>query len=137
MRSASSVLVLLLLLPSRAFVDEMQDNVIRFAFFVTFASFIRLACSVTLASFVRLACFITLVPVICQEPMHAYLCRIVSSTGALLLKDVPKNLAVIGGGYIGLEMGSVWGRLGSKITVIEYMDTIVPTMVNSRATSVH
>lgn len=54
--------------------------------------------------------------------------RIVSSTGALLLKEVPKNLAVVGGGYIGLEMGSVWGRLGSKITVIEYMDTIVPTM---------
>ena len=38
-------------------------------------------------------------------------------------------MAVIGGGYIGLEMGSVWGRLGAKITVIEFMDTIVPTMV--------
>ena len=57
-------------------------------------------------------------------------CRIVSSTGALLLKEVPKSMAVIGGGYIGLEMGSVWGRLGAKITVIEFMDTIVPTMVS-------
>ena len=58
-------------------------------------------------------------------------CRVVSSTGALLLKEVPKNMAVIGGGYIGLEMGSVWGRLGAKITVIEFMDTIVPTMVSA------
>ncbi len=57
-------------------------------------------------------------------------CRIVSSTGALLLKEVPQHMAVIGGGYIGLEMGSVWGRLGAKITVIEFMDTIVPTMVS-------
>ena len=40
-------------------------------------------------------------------------------------------MAVIGGGYIGLEMGSVWGRLGAKITVIEFMDTIVPTMVSA------
>ena len=47
------------------------------------------------------------------------------------MKDVPKNMAVIGGGYIGLEMGSVWGRLGAKITVIEFMDTIVPTMVST------
>lgn len=54
--------------------------------------------------------------------------KVVSSTGALLLKEVPKHMAVIGGGYIGLEMGSVWGRLGAKITVIEFMDTIVPTM---------
>ena len=57
--------------------------------------------------------------------------RIISSTGALLLKEVPQHMAVIGGGYIGLEMGSVWGRLGAKITVIEFMDTIVPTMVSS------
>lgn len=42
-------------------------------------------------------------------------------------------MAVIGGGYIGLEMGSVWGRLGAKITVIEFMDTIVPTMVSMGA----
>lgn len=58
------------------------------------------------------------------------LCRIVSSTGALILKSVPENLAIIGGGYIGLEMGSVWGRLGAKVTVIEFLDTIVPTMVS-------
>ena len=57
-------------------------------------------------------------------------CRIISSTGALLLKSVPEKLAVIGGGYIGLEMGSVWGRLGAQVTVIEFLDTIVPTMVS-------
>ena len=44
--------------------------------------------------------------------------NIVSSTGALTLSQVPKNLLVIGGGYIGLEMGSVWSRLGSNVTVI-------------------
>jgi dihydrolipoamide dehydrogenase len=54
--------------------------------------------------------------------------RIVSSTGALSLDRVPKRLAVIGGGYIGLELGSVWQRLGSKVTVIEVLDHIVPTM---------
>ena len=54
--------------------------------------------------------------------------NIVSSTGALSLSDVPKNLIVIGGGYIGLEMGSVWSRLGSKVTVIEYLDFITPGM---------
>ncbi len=55
--------------------------------------------------------------------------RIVSSTGALKLKEVPKHLVVIGGGYIGLEMGSVWQRLGAKVTVVEFLDKIVPTMV--------
>jgi dihydrolipoamide dehydrogenase len=54
--------------------------------------------------------------------------RIVSSTGALALDFVPKHLVVIGGGYIGLEMGSVWGRLGAKVTVIEFLDTILPAM---------
>jgi len=54
--------------------------------------------------------------------------NIISSTGALSLKDVPKKLAVIGGGYIGLEMGSVWSRLGSNVTVIEYLDHITPGM---------
>ena len=54
--------------------------------------------------------------------------RIISSTGALSLKKVPKKLAVIGGGYIGLEMGSVWSRLGSEVTVIEYLDYITPGM---------
>ena len=54
--------------------------------------------------------------------------NIISSTGALSLKQVPNKLAVIGGGYIGLEMGSVWSRLGSKVTVIEYLDHITPGM---------
>jgi dihydrolipoamide dehydrogenase len=53
---------------------------------------------------------------------------IVSSTGALALSTVPEHLVVVGGGYIGLEMGSVWRRLGSKVTVVEYLDTIVPNM---------
>ncbi len=54
--------------------------------------------------------------------------QIVSSTGALSLYKIPKSLLVIGGGYIGLEMGSVWSRLGSKVTVVEALDRIVPTM---------
>lgn len=54
--------------------------------------------------------------------------KIVSSTGALCLKKVPESLIVIGGGYIGLEMGSVWSRLGAKVTVVEFADVIVPTM---------
>ena len=54
--------------------------------------------------------------------------NIVSSTGALSFDKVPKKLAVIGGGYIGLEMGSVWSRLGSDVTVIEYLDFITPGM---------
>ena len=54
--------------------------------------------------------------------------QIVTSTGALALEEVPQSLLVIGGGYIGLEMGSVWSRLGSKVTVVEALDRIVPTM---------
>ena len=54
--------------------------------------------------------------------------NIISSTGALSLNKVPKTLAVIGGGYIGLEMGSVWSRLGSEVTVIEYLEHITPGM---------
>jgi dihydrolipoamide dehydrogenase len=54
--------------------------------------------------------------------------RIVSSTGALALDHVPGRLAVIGGGYIGLELCSVWQRLGAKVTVIEALDHIVPNM---------
>ena len=54
--------------------------------------------------------------------------RIVSSTGALDLKSVPKNMVVMGGGYIGLEMASIWQRLGAKISVIEFADRIVPAM---------
>ena len=51
---------------------------------------------------------------------------IVSSTGALSLPKVPQELVVIGGGYIGLELGSVWNRLGAHVTVVEYADRIVP-----------
>ena len=54
--------------------------------------------------------------------------RIVSSTGALALGAVPKTLAVIGAGYIGLEMGSVWARLGAQVTVVEFLDRILPGM---------
>jgi dihydrolipoamide dehydrogenase len=54
--------------------------------------------------------------------------RIVTSTGALSLNPVPERLIVIGAGYIGLEMGSVWRRLGSKVTVVEYLDRILPGM---------
>jgi dihydrolipoamide dehydrogenase len=54
--------------------------------------------------------------------------RIVSSTGALALGRVPDRLVVIGGGYIGLELGSVWQRLGAKVTVVEVLDHIVPNM---------
>jgi dihydrolipoamide dehydrogenase len=54
--------------------------------------------------------------------------RIVSSTGGLSLPEVPKHLVVIGGGYIGLEMGSVWRRLGSEVTVVEFLDRILPGM---------
>jgi dihydrolipoamide dehydrogenase len=52
--------------------------------------------------------------------------RIVSSTGALSLKAVPKRLLVVGAGYIGLELGSVWRRLGSEVTVVEFLDRITP-----------
>ena len=53
---------------------------------------------------------------------------IVDSTGALALKAIPKRLAVIGGGVIGLEMGSVWRRLGTEVTVVEFLDRITPSM---------
>ncbi|HPI62473.1 MAG TPA: dihydrolipoyl dehydrogenase [Alphaproteobacteria bacterium] len=53
---------------------------------------------------------------------------IVSSTGALSFNPAPSKLVVIGGGYIGLELGSVWQRLGSQVTVIEYADRILPNM---------
>lgn len=54
--------------------------------------------------------------------------RIVSSTGALSLESVPEKLIVIGAGVIGLELGSVWSRLGSNVTVVEYLDHILPGM---------
>ena len=52
--------------------------------------------------------------------------RVVTNTGALSLKEVPKKLTLIGAGVIGLEMGSVWARLGSEVTVVEYLDHIMP-----------
>jgi dihydrolipoamide dehydrogenase len=61
--------------------------------------------------------------------------RIVSSTGALELDAVPGHLVVIGAGVIGLELGSVWHRLGAKVTVIEYLDRIVPGVDNEVAKS--
>jgi len=54
--------------------------------------------------------------------------KIVTSTGALELDAVPKHLVVIGGGYIGLELGSVWHRLGADVTVVEFLDRLVPGM---------
>ena len=54
--------------------------------------------------------------------------RIITSTEALNLKEIPKHLVVIGGGVIGLELGSVYKRLGSEVTVVEFMDKIIPTM---------
>src|SRR6266702_923943 len=54
--------------------------------------------------------------------------RIVSSTGALVLDKVPKRLLVVGAGVIGLELGSVWRRLGSEVTVVEFLDRILPGM---------
>ncbi len=56
--------------------------------------------------------------------------KIVSSTGALELSEVPKKMVVIGGGYIGLEMGSIWSRLGAEVEVIEFADRVVPGMDN-------
>jgi dihydrolipoyl dehydrogenase len=61
--------------------------------------------------------------------------RILSSTGALALDHVPNRLVVIGGGYIGLELGSVWLRLGTKVTVVELLDRIVPNMDGELATA--
>lgn len=54
--------------------------------------------------------------------------RVITSTEALKLKEIPKHLIVIGGGVIGLELGQVYKRLGSEVTVVEYMDRIIPTM---------
>lgn len=54
--------------------------------------------------------------------------RVITSTEALKLKEIPKHLIVIGGGVIGLELGQVYRRLGSEVTVVEYMDRIIPTM---------
>jgi dihydrolipoamide dehydrogenase len=61
--------------------------------------------------------------------------RIVTSTGGLEIDAVPRHLVVIGGGYIGLELGSVWRRLGAEVTVIEFLDRLVPTMDAEVATA--
>jgi dihydrolipoyl dehydrogenase len=54
--------------------------------------------------------------------------RVITSTEALELKEIPKHLIIIGGGVIGLELGSVYARLGTKVSVVEYLDSLVPTM---------
>ncbi len=54
--------------------------------------------------------------------------RIISSTEALELKEIPKHLIVVGGGVIGMELGSVYARLGAKVTVVEFLDSLIPTM---------
>jgi dihydrolipoamide dehydrogenase len=54
--------------------------------------------------------------------------RVITSTEALKMTEVPKHLIIIGGGVIGLELGSVYGRLGAKVSVVEFMDSIIPTM---------
>ncbi|BDD11189.1 dihydrolipoyl dehydrogenase [Fulvitalea axinellae] len=54
--------------------------------------------------------------------------RVITSTEALKLKEIPKHMIVIGGGVIGVELGSVYARLGAKVTVVEYLDSIIPTM---------
>lgn len=54
--------------------------------------------------------------------------RIISSTEALVLKEIPKHLIVIGGGVIGMELGSVYARIGAKVTVVEFLDSLIPTM---------
>ena len=51
------------------------------------------------------------------------------------MKEVPKSMVVIGAGYIGLEMGSVYSRLGSQVTVVEFLDFIVPSMVRAEGRS--
>src|SRR5690606_13535334 len=59
--------------------------------------------------------------------------RIITSTEALSLKEVPKHMVVIGGGVIGLELGQVYRRLGAEVSVVEYMDRILPTMDSAQS----
>lgn len=54
--------------------------------------------------------------------------RVITSTEALKLKEIPKHMIIIGGGVIGMELGSVYGRLGAKVSVVEYLDAIIPSM---------
>lgn len=59
--------------------------------------------------------------------------RIITSTEALVLKEIPKHMIVIGGGVIGLELGQVYRRLGAEVSVVEYMDRIIPTMDSAQS----
>ena len=63
--------------------------------------------------------------------------RIITSTEALVMTEVPKHLIIIGGGVIGLELGSVYGRLGAKVSVVEFMDSIIPTMDRTMGKALH
>lgn len=63
--------------------------------------------------------------------------RIISSTEALELKEVPKHLIVIGGGVIGMELGSVYARIGAKVTVVEFLDSLIPTMDGTMGKELH
>ena len=63
--------------------------------------------------------------------------RIITSTEALELKEVPKHLVIIGGGVIGLELGQVYLRLGAEVSVVEYMDRIIPTMDSALSKELH
>lgn len=63
--------------------------------------------------------------------------RIISSTEALELKETPKHLIVVGGGVIGMELGSVYARIGSKVTVVEFLDSIIPTMDGTMGKELH
>lgn len=54
--------------------------------------------------------------------------RVITSTEALKMKEIPKHLVVIGGGVIGMELGSVYGRMGAKVSVVEFMDSLIPSM---------
>jgi dihydrolipoamide dehydrogenase len=63
--------------------------------------------------------------------------RIISSTEALELQGTPKHLIVVGGGVIGMELGSVYARIGSKVTVVEFLDSIIPTMDSTMGKELH
>src|SRR5437660_4823886 len=63
--------------------------------------------------------------------------QVVSSTEALAFSEVPQHLIIVGGGYIGLELGSVWSRLGSKVTVVEFLPKILPLSDGELATILH
>jgi len=68
-------------------------------------------------------------------PVDNAAAKIVDSTGALSLPRVPKSMVVVGGGVIGLELGSVWRRLGAEVTVVEFLDSLIPSMDKELATA--